>query len=108
MPRIDRKIKRERARALKARTKREQEMINRAYDLGVGMGIEFQKQKLNYSTLGMGYLYEYSVEGTPEQPTVIDSNVGADVRVTELDGGIDFVEQVRPTYDYPDADSIPA
>ena len=97
MSRIDRKIKRERARALKARTKREQEMINRAYDLGVGMGIEFQKQKLNYSTLGMGYLYEYSVEGTPEQPTVTDSNAGVVI------GG-----NADPRYDYPDADAIPS
>jgi hypothetical protein len=109
MARIDRKIKREQARARKARTKREQELINRAYDAGVGMGIQFQKQKVEYATLGMGYLYEYKVSdlvGDSGDANSLAGSIGStdtslpvagpafDVVVTELEGGVDFVQQV--------------
>lgn len=99
MAQIDRKLKRELARATKARNLRERRLMSSAYDVGVGMGIEFQKQKVDYSTLAMGYLYEYpvenSVEGSSSDP--VDTN-SVPVAPPSHDS----------RYDYPDADSIPA
>ncbi len=95
MARIDRKIKRELARAQKARSIREKKLESAAYDLGVQMGIQFQKQKVNYSTLGMGYLYEYPVVQADD--SVCSTGVQPVLGVS-----------VDPRYDYPDGDAIPA
>lgn len=61
MPRIDRKVKREMARSLKARGIRERKMMNQAYNLGLELGTRMQKAKVENATLGMEYPYEYSV-----------------------------------------------
>lgn len=76
MARINRKIKRELARSLKARSLRESKLTRYYYDMGLASGIDLQKAKVDYSTLGMEYLYEYPVEGTSVADSVDVSNVG--------------------------------
>lgn len=111
MSRIDRKIKRQLQRAHSARSIKEGQIFNNAFDQGVKTGIAYEKTRMQCSTMNMGYLYEYSVEGTPEQPAVADSSRGASlVRVTDIGDGIEYVEQLPAHLAdyYPDAKPIPA
>lgn len=97
MPRIDRKIKREMARVAKARNAREQAMVYASFEKGVEVGKQVQQAKIQYATIGMGYLYEYPVEGTPYVGSIDISRDGA-IRST-IAGLVN---------EQPDADALPA
>jgi hypothetical protein len=101
MPRIDRKVKRNIARSLKARSLREKRLEAYNFERGMHAGMFIQKAKVNNATLGMGYLYEYSVGCLEEPQTVVDNPAGDGIGSVTVPCYLD-------KYDYPDADAIPA